>query len=273
MPNPYLKAAEPRELLQPKVAAGTVFEDEDRQLLFRSATTENSTLYPVHRHPWGEFVCSYTGPIEVQIEGFHFVAPPQFGIWLPAGVEHNGISRAGACHGSFYIHPQLAAKLPGNAVLMQVDALTRALLDRLRNISPAEHVLGQNQRLLNVLLDQLAIAEVQPSYLPMSDDQVLGPLLAFLLEYPGDNQPARQLAARFHTSERTLVRKFDQLLGVSLREWRQRLKVVKAFELLESGWAVERIALELGYNSASAFIVMFRGQTGITPEQWRQQRE
>ncbi len=286
MPNPRFLAHGPnsspqRELLSPKFDsrhAGSadpqesvvLYGAETDALVYRAAVTRNDTLYPVHTHAWGEFVCSYTGPIEVQVEGFHFVAPPQFGIWLPPNTEHNGISRAQACHGSFYIRPDLCEGLPQQAALLQVNALTRALLNQLRDAS--QQPAAATQRLLRVLVDQLVAAEVQGSYLPMSDDGVLGPILDVLWQNPADERTAAQLAALVHTSERTLIRKFDRLLGLSLREWRQRLKVVKAFALLESGQAVESIALDLGYNSASAFIVMFRNQVGMTPEQWRLQR-
>ncbi|WP_246846031.1 helix-turn-helix domain-containing protein [Klebsiella pneumoniae] len=42
-----------------------------------------------------------------------------------------------------------------------------------------------------------------------------------------------------------------------------------AIESLEAGLTVQRIALELGYTTPSAFIVMFKRFTGTTPEQYR----
>lgn len=45
---------------------------------------------------------------------------------------------------------------------------------------------------------------------------------------------------------------------MSLHEWRQRLKVMKAMSLLNQGYTIESIALDLGYASSSAFIYMFK---------------
>lgn len=56
---------------------------------------------------------------------------------------------------------------------------------------------------------------------------------------------------------------------MSFAEWRQRLRVVKAMPLLESGQTVETIALDLGYGSASSFISMFKRLVGMTPDEYR----
>jgi len=65
------------------------------------------------------------------------------------------------------------------------------------------------------------------------------------------------------------MRRCQRDLGMSLAQWRQRLRVVKAMGLLESGQTVETIALDLGYASASAFISMFKRLTGATPDEFR----
>lgn len=58
-------------------------------------------------------------------------------------------------------------------------------------------------------------------------------------------------------------------LGLSLTQWRQRLRVVRALPRLEAGDKVESIALDLGYGSASAFIAMFRRLMAVTPDEYR----
>jgi len=56
---------------------------------------------------------------------------------------------------------------------------------------------------------------------------------------------------------------------MSLHEWRQRLKVMKALSLLNQGKTIESIALDLGYASSSAFIFMFKRWMNLTPDQFR----
>ncbi|MCB2040609.1 MAG: helix-turn-helix domain-containing protein, partial [Rhodoferax sp.] len=64
-------------------------------------------------------------------------------------------------------------------------------------------------------------------------------------------------------------RRCQRDLGMSLTEWRQRLRVVKALPRLEAGDKVETIAFDLGYGSASAFIAMFRRLMDVTPDEYR----
>lgn len=64
------------------------------------------------------------------------------------------------------------------------------------------------------------------------------------------------------------MRKSNKELGMPLTEWKQKLKVLKAMNRLESGDSVEVIALELGYSSSSAFIAMFKRIMGVTPKEY-----
>jgi AraC-like DNA-binding protein len=52
-------------------------------------------------------------------------------------------------------------------------------------------------------------------------------------------------------------------------EWRQRLRLVRAFSLLREGMPVQNVASEMGYRTPSAFIAMFKRMTGSTPEEFR----
>ncbi len=48
-------------------------------------------------------------------------------------------------------------------------------------------------------------------------------------------------------------------------KWRQQLRLLQALRLLAAGRPVTAVALEVGYDSASAFIAMFRRTLGTTP--------
>ena len=67
----------------------------------------------------------------------------------------------------------------------------------------------------------------------------------------------------------TGARKSQRDLAMPLSEWRQRLKVMSAVTMLQTRMSVESIALELGYSSASAFIVMFKRLLHTTPDEYR----
>ena len=69
-------------------------------------------------------------------------------------------------------------------------------------------------------------------------------------------------------SERTLARLFERETGMSFRAWRQQLRLLRALELLAAGTPVTRVALDLGYESTSAFSAMFRRVLGTAPTRY-----
>lgn len=238
-------------------------------IYFRTAHMPAEAAYPQHRHAWGELVYSFSGVMEVKLARHHYLAPPQYAIWLPPLVEHMGLNRHEACHCSLYIAAELCDRLPCTTCAITVSPLVRAILDYLRQHPPELPQTQEDERLLQVLVDQLASASCAGSYLPTSDDPLLGPVLRALEASPGDTRTLAALAQAAHTTERTLTRRCQRDLGMSFAEWRQRLRAVKAVPLLEAGQTVESIAFDLGYGSASAFITMFRRLMGATPDEFR----
>ena len=238
-------------------------------IVFRSAQLPARAEYPQHRHAWGEFVYSFSGVAEIKMGGQHYLVPPQYGFWLPPNVEHQGLNRYEIWHCSLYISVEYCAGMPQRTCALTVNPLVRVMLEHLRQHQPAPRPSVEEARLLQVLVDQLKTADCAGSYLPTSEDSLLNPLLQMLQLQPGDSRPLAELARSAHTTERTLMRRSQKELGMSLAEWRQRLRVVKAISLLETGETVENIAHDLGYSSASAFIAMFRRLMNITPDEYR----
>jgi len=74
-------------------------------------------------------------------------------------------------------------------------------------------------------------------------------------------------------SERTLTRLVKQEVGLSFGRWRGQLHIVLALQKLASGVSVQRIADELGYESASAFITFFKKTLGKSPKQYIKQQD
>tara|TARA_R110001583_G_scaffold24563_1_gene89695 strand:+ start:39982 stop:40773 length:792 start_codon:yes stop_codon:yes gene_type:complete len=240
---------------------------------FRAAALPANTLYPVHKHDGGEFVYSFMGVMEIKAADEHFLAPPQYGIWLPPDVEHVGLNRDEAGHCSLYIAPARCDRLPRRPCALEVTPLIVAMLDQLRLHPEAEPASEEHERFLQVLVDQLSHARCAGSYLPTSADAALDVVLRFLEDHPDDNRSLPELAKLANTTERTLVRRARRDLGMSLFEWRQRLRILKAVPLLAEGLKVETVAIDLGYASSSAFITMFRRLMHQTPAEFIRSRK
>ncbi len=70
------------------------------------------------------------------------------------------------------------------------------------------------------------------------------------------------------TSVRTLERLFQKETGMTFGKWRQQLRLLHALRLLAGGRPVTAVALDVGYDSPSAFIAAFKGFFGTTPARY-----
>lgn len=246
--------------------------DIPEDIFFRVAYLPAEATYPKHTHHWGEFVYAFSGLIEITLANSHYLVPKQYGFWLPPNLEHTGFNHGEASHCSVYIDQTVCQALPAYPCALMVNPLIQAILEQLKANPPSLPHTAETKRLLQVLTDQLANAPCAKSYLPFTEDPSLRPILELLQKDPANNQSLSELAQLVFLTERTLMRRSQKLLGMTLTEWRQRLKIVKALPLLESNNSVESIAFELGYSSASAFIVMFKQSMNMTPTEYKKKQ-
>jgi len=61
-------------------------------------------------------------------------------------------------------------------------------------------------------------------------------------------------------------------VGMSFGRWRRQLHIVLALRRLSAGQSVQAIAVDLGYESASSFVTMFRKMVGKPPGRYLLER-
>ncbi|MDN3611858.1 AraC family transcriptional regulator [Vibrio ostreicida] len=223
----------------------------------------------VHSHPWGQVQLISGGILEMEAQGTRFLAPPHLAIWVPAGVEHTSYNRKPLSYCSLNIAPALTQGFPEGTSLLKITAITAAIIADFRHRKIDVAVSKQDQRLIQVLLDQLAIPDAQPHFLPFTNHKYLAGILTAIEENPLDNTSLGEWSARVHTTERTLARYCQAELGMSFTEWRLRVRYLHALDLLRGGLSVKQVALTLGYRQASPFITMFKKYAGRTPEHFK----
>lgn len=123
-------------------------------------------------------------------------------------------------------------------------------------------------RLISVLLDELVAAPLEPIHLPLPNDRRLRRLTDSMVEDPGIRFTIDEWGARVGASNRTLSRLFQRETGMSFIRWRQQLHIGLALQRLARGELVTNIAGDLGYESVSAFISMFKRMLGTTPARY-----
>ncbi|PIJ51513.1 AraC family transcriptional regulator [Erwinia sp. OLTSP20] len=245
--------------------------EEAKTVFFRYERANAQTEYLPHCHPWGQVIFVRENILEIFIAGQRLLTPAGYPVWVPPAMEHASYNRKQAHFRTFNLPAGLCSAMPSYPCLLKVSAVVMAIMDECSARHLLMPVTPEEQRLCQVLCDQLLRASPQNSYLPTSQDKLLAPVLAALEAHPGDNTTLAQWAKRVFTTERTLARRCQSELAMGFSEWRQRLRFLHAIALLEQGLTVQETALELGYSSASALIVMFQQQAGTTPERYRGQ--
>ncbi|WP_421595131.1 AraC family transcriptional regulator [Rahnella sp. PD4] len=241
-------------------------------LLFRGEIVEGNSEYVEHSHPWSQIICVKSGVLAMRVAGQRYLAPREFAIWIPAGVEHSSYNRKTTRFCVIDIAPALDIHLPVEPCLLTPTAIFNAIADDCFSRNMTEPQSETDLRMCRVLLDQISLAPRQNTYLPTSENKLLSPVLSALEKNPADNTSLAQWAKQVYTTERTLSRRCQQELGMSFAQWRQRLRFLHAVSLLEQGKTVQEVSLELGYSSSSAFIAMFQQVSGTTPQRFRNDR-
>ena len=239
--------------------------DPPRPVSFRTENYKGGTVFPEKSQPWGELNYALAGVAEFAIEGVRYLSPPHYAIWLPPDTMHGAWNQHDLHYVTVYVERALCADLPTEPSTLSISPLLKAILADFAARDVTVPQTREDLRLAQVLVDQIRLAPRSENYLPLSDDPLLGPVLKALQADPGDRNSLAEWARRMGTTERTLSRRCNDDLGISFNEWRQRLRLIEALALIEAGEPVQRIATQLGYGSASAFIAMFRRLTGTSP--------
>jgi AraC-like DNA-binding protein len=235
-------------------------------------TSEDNDDLPLHSHRKGQLVVASLGSVMCRAPGGLWIVPPQGAVWIPAGILHsNCVADFGRIY-TVFIDPQVSM-LPRTCCTLMITSLVRELIHRLSVFPPLYPLEGPTSRLGRVLLDELVqMSTTDEMYLPISADSRLQHLAAALLQNPGDRSTIGELAARYAMSESTFARLVVKETGMTFGRWRQRLQLLIAMQRLTAGSSVQTVSLDLGYETPSAFITMFKKTMGKSPRRFLAER-
>lgn len=244
-----------------------------RPLTLRVQSIPARHAFPDHAHDWHQLVYAISGVLTVAADGQTFAISPEQAVWLPSGLRHRVGSLFGAEFRSLWIAQDVASALPDAPTVFAVTPLLQSLIIEAAAIINEADEDGYAGRVTALILDQLRRARPLATALPWPrEGSTLLALCEALSADPADPRSPAEWSRALAMSERTLARRFDTELGMSLRSWKRRLRLFKAVELLGGGFSVTETALELGYGSTSAFVYAFRSDTGMGPQAYRRSR-
>lgn len=225
-----------------------------------------------HAHPRGQLIYASSGVMKVVCVRDIWVVPPSQAVWVPPGIEHEVYFPGKVSLRNLFIDPSASAGLPEVCTVFKVSPLLRELIVKAVQVGDAYSPDSSGYRLMMVIVDELGQAEQTELHLPMGRDERLLRVMEALLKDPGDRRDLDGFSQVVGASSRTLARLFVRETGLTFGAWRKRLLLQEAIDRLGNGQNVTGVALDLGYQSLSAFIEMFRQSLGASPGQYLRQR-
>lgn len=228
----------------------------------------NGYLIPFHQHDRSQLLYASSGVMTVTTEKGIWVVPPLRAVWVPALTGHQIGCSGNLSMRTLYIKPEAASKLPAHCCVVSVPPVLRELILHAVTLPPLYEPNSPEERVMNVILDLIQTLKIAPLDLPIPTDSRLKKISDALTENPGNNRTLEAWGKGVGATSRTLARLFRLETGMSFRQWRQQMRILESLRRLGREEQVTTVALDLGYDSPSAFIAMFRKALGKTPGQY-----
>lgn len=225
-----------------------------------------------HQHPRAQLLFAVQGAMLVETRGQRWTVPPLRALWIPPGIDHAVTMRGHVAMRTLYVVAELGASLPATCVALEVTPLMRELITRATDAPVLYDDAGPDGLVMKLLIAELARLPVLPISLPLPLQPDLAQSCERLLADLGGDHTLADQAAQLGVSPRTLARRFLSQTGLTFGQWRQRARLLEAVHRLSDGAPVTVVALDLGYDSPSAFTAMFRKALGMTPSELASRR-
>ena len=236
-----------------------------RPIATRTTKMPNGRITQRHHHMRAQLLYGSSGILTVETAAGIWVVPPLRAVWIPPLTDHEASARGTVTVRSLYFHPSIIAGLPNECSVVTVTPVLREMILKAVDMPTLYEEDGPDGRFMSVLLDQIRALPETPLHLPVTYHPHLTPIYRSLSENPADTRGLENWANEIGASTRTLTRLFHKETGMNFRQWRQQVRLLEALTRLAGGAPVTTVALDLGYESQSAFIAMFKKALGKTP--------
>lgn len=221
-----------------------------------------------HSHEFGQLISADKGSMYVGTPDRVLLLSPAMAVWIPPDTQH--WLRYGSENVMRYVDVNRAeAKRLGSscrvfAMTPLLGALFKATMpDEFKTKTP-KHI-GALYRLLR---HEILSAQDVPLSLVMPQDKRIRGFAEAALDDPGNVRSVEAWLTNAPASRKTIERLFVSETGMSPSRWLRHARVLHAVSLLASGQKVTTVALEMGYESSSAFSYMFRQTLGVSPREF-----
>lgn len=221
-------------------------------------------------NPFHELMWVYRGDVQVRIGTRCWPLTQGQAIWVPGGLTHSVefaadslMMTVGTAHGRVGVDVDALTvyRFPPEAE----SFLLHTMLSEFTFFRPAT---GQGALVKELFNDQFGLARSEPAGVT----GVLGDIAGVLRRDPADSRSLADWAARFRTTPEALGKELVTQAGDTFPQWRARIRMDAARDLLKFGEPPGQVFRRLGYSSSATFTRAFTGAHGISPREY-QRRE
>jgi AraC-like DNA-binding protein/quercetin dioxygenase-like cupin family protein len=221
-----------------------------------------------HAHGSDQLIYATRGVMEVSSGRDIWWIPPHFALWIPARTFHRIRMSSAVSMRTLYIRPGLVSGFGSGRAVLQVSPLLRELILETVRMSKLRTRNRSERALRDLIFLHVTRASRAPMQVTLPTDQRALLVARSVLDDPSELMPMKVLCAGAGVSTRTVQRLFQKEVGTDFESWRRQVRLIKAMELLISGFSVKQVAFAVGYSQPSPFVEAFRRTFGMTPRVW-----
>lgn len=230
----------------------------------RVQSAEKDEELPFHVHRKGQLILTLQGGVTCLAPDAYWMVPANCAAWIPPGLPHSNRVTTNAEVLFLYLEPDVPG-MPEECCTLHISAMLREMMQHFESFAQDYANTSHAAQFARVMLFELSQMPVERLSLPISDNLKIRTLADSLMSNPGDRSSLEVWAGRLAMSKRTFERFILKETGMTFGRWRQQLQLLVAIHLLVTGTSVQNTAYELGYDSVTAFITMFKKMLGTTP--------
>ena len=239
--------------------------ESSRAIVARRTTYPKGHHIEPHWHARAQFVFAVQGTMMVRTPRRAWIVPPSRALWVPSHTVHEIQMHGVVEMHSLYVNGAAATGMPSACVVLDVTPLLRELVVRAVALPVRYDEEGDDGLLMRLLMAEIRRLPQCALDLPLPESADLTRLCERILADLSTRKSCGDDAKAMNVSSRTLYRRFRRETGISFARWKQQARLLESIQRLAAGASVTTVAMDLGYESPSAFSAMFRRTLRVPP--------
>jgi len=216
----------------------------------------------------GRYLFLKAGVIAIITEQGRYLIPSEQSIWLPANTIFQLIATTDAELVSYLVGETGEQLQHTTTTVLAVNPFLKSLINESISEDVKQYDNASLNSLMQLLFNRVQTAQPLSLLLPAVKDQRLAAITSRQQKFPALKTDLVAWGKFVHASPRTLSRVFKNETGITYSEWKQIMVIHIAIIQLYLGESITIIAKNLGYESSSAFIYMFKKHMKVTPSHY-----